>query len=74
MLRRTDDSFDKLTIRGRWFLVGALALLFTGLKLAGVIDWPWVWVVSPLWIGAAIVILILLVSVIIFLIAGAPSR
>ena len=28
----------------------ALALLFIGLKLCGVIDWPWLWVLSPIWI------------------------
>lgn len=26
-------------------------LLFTGLKLASVIDWSWWWVLSPFWIG-----------------------
>ena len=29
---------------------GALALLFIGLKLGGVIAWSWWWVLSPLWI------------------------
>ncbi len=27
------------------------------LKLCGVIAWPWVWVLTPLWIGAIIAIL-----------------
>lgn len=36
-----------------------LAILFIGLKLCHVIDWSWVWVLSPLWVGAAIVILIM---------------
>ena len=31
---------------------GLLALLFIGLKLAGIIEWRWLWVLSPLWIGA----------------------
>ena len=30
--------------------VEALALLFIALKLCGVIDWPWLWVLSPIWI------------------------
>ena len=29
---------------------GLLFLLFLGLRLAGVIDWPWIWVFAPLWI------------------------
>jgi ABC-type polysaccharide/polyol phosphate export permease len=33
---------------------GALALLFIALKLAGVIDWSWWWVTSPIWIPLAV--------------------
>lgn len=33
---------------------GLLAILFIGLKLDHVIDWEWVWVLSPLWIGVAL--------------------
>ena len=40
---------------------GLLCLLFIGLKLGGVIDWDWVWVLSPIWIPFAIVLFILLV-------------
>lgn len=29
---------------------GALTLLFIGLKLANVIQWSWIWVLSPIWI------------------------
>lgn len=36
-----------------------LTLLFITLKLLGKIDWSWWWVLSPLWITAAIVIVIL---------------
>jgi uncharacterized protein (DUF983 family) len=31
-----------------------LTVLFIGLKLAGVIAWSWVWVLSPLWIPLAL--------------------
>jgi len=30
---------------------GLLTILFIGLKLTGYITWPWLWVLSPLWIG-----------------------
>ena len=33
---------------------GLLAILFIGLKLGGVINWSWWWVVSPIWIPVAI--------------------
>jgi hypothetical protein len=58
------------SIAGRlWNLaqnVSAIAeLAFIVLKLAGVIDWSWWWVLSPLWIGAAFVAFILLIIAIV---------
>ena len=40
---------------------GLLAIVFIALKLCGVISWSWLWVLSPIWIPLAIIILILLV-------------
>lgn len=37
-------------------------LIFLILKLTGVIAWSWLWVTSPLWIGAAIAIPFLFVA------------
>ena len=31
-----------------------LLIVFVILKLCGVITWPWVWVLSPLWISLAL--------------------
>ena len=39
--------------------VGLLTILFIGLKLGGVITWPWLWVLSPLWISIALTIAVL---------------
>ena len=36
-----------------------LTIAFVVLKLTHVIDWRWIWVLAPLWGGAAIVLLIL---------------
>lgn len=33
---------------------GMLTILFIGLKLTHYIDWGWAWVLSPLWLGAAL--------------------
>jgi hypothetical protein len=41
---------------------GILTLIFIVLKLVGVINWSWWWVLSPLWIG------FLLIFIIIFLV------
>ena len=42
----------------------ALTLLFVALKLCGVIDWPWLWVLSPIWISLGLVAVIGLIIVI----------
>ena len=38
---------------------GVLALIFIVLKLCNVIDWSWVWVLSPIWISWIIILLVL---------------
>ena len=40
---------------------GLLTVAFIVLKLCHVIDWPWVWVLSPVWISCAMVLVILIV-------------
>lgn len=49
---------------------GALTIAFIVLKLCHVIDWSWVCVLSPLWISAAIAVLILMIVVIVFFISS----
>lgn len=39
-------------------ITGSLLLIFIVLKLTGLIHWSWIWVLSPLWIGFAISIVI----------------
>lgn len=38
-----------------------LLVLFVGLKLAGLITWSWWWVLSPIWLPSAIVLVIVAV-------------
>ncbi len=40
--------------------VGLLTIVFIVLKLIGKITWSWWWVLSPLWISAGLVFLVLL--------------
>lgn len=42
---------------------GTLTIIFLVLKLTGVINWPWVWVLSPVWITIGLVLIILLFMV-----------
>jgi hypothetical protein len=40
---------------------GLLTVLFIGLKLTNYIAWSWLWVLSPLWIGFALWLAIMMV-------------
>lgn len=48
---------------------GLLTIVFITLKLCHVINWSWLWVLSPIWITAALVASILLIIGIVYLIA-----
>ena len=54
-------SNKKTTSGGGISFLGLLAIVFITLKLCNVITWSWWWVLSPLWINAAIVVLVLLI-------------
>lgn len=41
----------KVEFNGWGLMLPLLTVLFVGLKLTGHIDWSWVWVLSPVWIG-----------------------
>lgn len=47
---------------------GALTIAFIVLKLCHVIDWPWIWVLSPLWISFAIAIVVIGIILLVFFI------
>jgi len=53
---------------------GLLTVAFVVLKLTHVIDWAWVWVLSPLWIGAAVGVFVLIIILIIAVIAMALDK
>ena len=46
---------------GMGFL-GALTVLFVGLKLTGYIDWSWWWVTAPIWGGASVTVALALLG------------
>ena len=41
--------------------VDVLLVIFVVLKFTGLIDWSWWWVLSPMWIGALLVLSIAVV-------------
>ena len=44
---------------------GLLTIAFIVLKLCNVIDWSWIWVLSPLWISAGLAIVLIVVILIV---------
>lgn len=48
------------TTTGGIGFTGLLGIVFIVLKLTGVINWPWIWVLCPLWIGLVLWIVIVL--------------
>lgn len=49
---------------------GLLTIVFIVLKLCKVINWSWVWVLSPIWIGFVALILFVIVGTIIVMISN----
>lgn len=46
-------------------LPGWLTLLFVALKLTGQINWPWLWVLSPIWISILLFLIFFIIAFII---------
>lgn len=44
---------------------GLLGVAFIVLKLCGVISWPWIWVLLPIWLGFAVALIVLAIIVIV---------
>lgn len=42
-----------------------LGVVFIVLKLMGVIEWSWLWVLSPIWIPIVVVIVLFVINIIV---------
>ena len=62
----------KVTTSGIGF-PGLLALLFIGLRLSGVIAWPWLWILAPIWIPPAVGLVILAIAGVVYVIADSKT-
>lgn len=49
---------DKNNSSGGIGFTGVLLIVFIILKLVGVINWSWLWVLSPLWISLILLIIV----------------
>lgn len=49
---------DKRAKSGGMGIISLLTLIFIVLKLTGLIDWSWVWVLSPIWISGLLFIIV----------------
>ena len=65
----TDSKNRNRNVGRGMSLPSVLLIIFIVLKLTGTIDWSWLWVLSPLWIGASLAVLFLLVIGVILLTA-----
>lgn len=54
------------------FLIGVITTLL-GLRLAGAIDWPWLWVTAPIWIAILAHIVFILCMATIFVLSAIYS-
>lgn len=46
-------------------ICGVLTIVFVVLKLVGVINWSWLWVLCPLWINILLTVIVLVIIAII---------
>ena len=46
-------------------ICGVLTIVFIVLKLVGVINWSWLWVLCPLWIDILLTVIVLVIFTII---------
>ena len=45
-----------------------LTIAFIVLKLCGIIDWAWIWVLCPLWIGIAFLMIVFIIASVVMVI------
>lgn len=61
MMNKSSNNNSKSTSGGIGFF-GILTLIFIVLKLCGVINWSWIWVLAPSWISIILTITIIIVA------------
>lgn len=65
MEQNYNDNSGCRVVIGGWF-TSMLTCLFIGLKLTGVINWSWIWVLSPLWISFLLTVVFVVTLILIY--------
>jgi len=60
------EAKSSSSARGGIGFTGLLTIAFIVLKLCGVINWSWVWVLAPLWISLGIGLIIFFIIIFIY--------
>lgn len=47
--------------------LGLLALIFITLKLCGIIDWSWIWILAPIWMPLVFIFTLFFVIILVLL-------
>ena len=69
--RKENDMDNKSTaVTSGIGFCGLLTIAFIVLKLTHVINWSWIWVLSPLWIEAILAILLFIIILVVALISS----
>ena len=58
------DKNTEKAANGGMGLCGVLTTIFIVLKLIGVIDWPWIWVLAPFWITLILGVIGIIIAII----------
>ena len=57
---------DNTSSSGGIGFAGLLCIVFVTLKLLGYITWSWWWVLSPIWISAILITIVLVIVLIVY--------
>lgn len=55
-----EQTMSKVVVNNSISTTSLLGVAFVILKLTNYIDWPWLWVLSPFWLPASIILGIML--------------
>ena len=62
-VRNLKNKKDSSASAGGIGFTGLLTIAFIVLKLCKMIEWSWLWVLSPLWISAILAIILLVIFI-----------
>ena len=61
MTNKSSNNSNTTTVSGGIGFSGLLTIVFIVLKLCGVINWSWIWVLAPMWVSVALCVTIILI-------------